>query len=445
MAKTAAAEVVTEEKINVPFEFKRTVPPGSKVTLEYQAAGAKVWQRVPLAENAGVYSTQVEMEEGGQFKYRFRIEKPGSKVAEAYPAGKPGFIELEAKAGPEKSPSATAPLHDVRKAVEKGVARVFERSQTEKGAKELPVELRALEHELKTILGVSEDITPYFLVAISTVIRGERKWPAEIRSRFPENSPPADFEDVEKRLQEGGRAFREHVFHELLRDEETRRVFGLEADAAYDDDNPLGSDSMNKLFERVCNSKSLGAIAPDLKSALGSVANIPAIDPTLAASRHAMLPDILNRLPADKRKTLMDEIPTKRKAAAIDILVNAGVPAAVLFGPLSWGAGAAIIGGKMLAEFFGVSSKEILEAFRSRDGSVLRESVKRNNFARNALTAKTGMLEALKMRLGEVCKRAIPLYGFKFAGQSVGGFKAPESKGADRLGLIQKAAEAAIK
>ncbi len=446
MGKTAAAEVITEEKVTVPFEFKRTVPPGSKVTLEYQIVGAKGWQQVALTENAGVYSMQVEMDEGSRFRYRFRIEKSGSKVVEAYPVGKPGYIESEAKAGPEKSPSATAPLHDVRTTVEKGIARVFERSQTEKGAKELPVELRALEHRLKSILKVGEDITPMFLSVIGDVIRSDKKWPAEIRNKFPENSPPQDFDEVQKRLEEGGREFREHVFQELLRNEDARKAFGLKEDREYDDANPLGNAAANKLFLRVCNTKSLGAIAPALKDALAPIANVPAIDPALAAQRQAMLPDILSRLPADKQKTFMDEIPTKRKAATLDMLVNLGVPAAVIFGPLSFGAGAAILGSKMLVEMFGgVSTKEVMEAWKSRDGRVLWDSIKRNNLARNAVTAKVGMFESMKMRLKEVFARAIPGYGLKFSGESIGGFKTPESKAGDRLGLIQKAAEAALK
>lgn len=445
MARTAAAEVITEGKVTVPFEFKRTVPPGSKVTLEYQIAGEKGWQRVVLTENAGMYSTQVEMEEGSQFRYRFRIEKPGSKVAEAYPAGRPGYIESEAKAGPEKSPSATAPLHDVRKTVEKGVKRVFERSQTEKGARELPIELRALEQDLKNLLKVGEDITPMFLSVISDVIRSDKKLPAEVKSKFSEGSPPADFDDVQQRIEEGGRDFREHVFRELLRNEDARKVFGLKEDREFDDANPLGNAAANTLFRRVCNTKSLGAIAPALKDALAPIANVPAIDPALAAQRQAMLPGILGRLPADRRKTLMDEIPTARKTKALDMLVNLGVPAAVLFGPVSFGAGAAIMGSKMLVEWLGgVTTRDVMEAWKSRDGSVLWDAIKKNNLARNAITAKTGMFESMKMRLKEVLLRAIPGYGLKYSGKTIGEFKTPESKTGDRLTLLQKAAEAAI-
>lgn len=443
-----------------------TLAPNSRVFVSIQIGNGQ-WRQYPLtAGAAGDFSRTLKMSDGSSFIYKYVVKTPGSggKWEEQWepPGDEKTNLFGVAEEVPELNPSPRAPIENVRKTVEGGVKRLLEVGTTRADAAGFPLRLRTFQRELETRLGISTDITPLVLGACAKAIRDNKKYPAAIRDLFPENSEPADFDELEQRLEEGAAVYREAVFMKLLENADARKEFKLAENAPYDDANPFGKDATdapkNDLFRQYCNARCLSGIGPALKDTLGAVASSPRTDPTTITNMNKLMADVASRLPPEAKdqmlKDVLDNVPEDMAKTVLDVLVNAGITASLFFAPGAALLAAAAKGG--LEGLTGMKLVDLLRLRRSGGGREIGALLLQNNLLMDPITtAKGKRKEAFKARLWETLGRALPVANLFFGHRDVtshGMYKAPipgkaEAKpiAASRESFMKKACDEAAK
>lgn len=470
MPRQGVAVEIADELVTVPIAYRKPLPPGTRVSLRYLVEGG-TWDEQEMTQGREGFSIELELPEDAAYEAFLRIQEPGKEERQVdlgtkravaaqereAPASSSAPEAAAAKVGKRHLEAVPHPAGDVKERqrdVGQAVKNIFEGVSSLEAAKTLEARLRSAER-VKELLGA--DFEPFALKAVAKQIRANRNFPDAVKQFFPEVDPPATFDELNGRLEEGSNAFREVVFEQLLLNPEARRIFKLEGDEVYQEDNPLGKDAWNKLFWSYCDARSGRAAAPAFRRLFEEHTADSPVDPEGSEERATLFDQVAARLPKEKKESLMKKVATSKLSGTADVLYNIGTAGLLLAAPY---AGLAAMGAKVGAGLLGTNMKDVIELKRNGEVKAFLKKLLTNNAFIQPFLSKQGYWKAFGKRIGEAFGRALPGAGLYFAGASVGERKlfaepggageattgkAPKSSQRDPATLIDSACRASLR
>jgi len=269
--------------------------------------------------------------------------------------------------------------------------------------------------ELDNIPGARDDQTALVVEVMAEFIREEDSVPRIIRRQFlPKEKVFSSMSELLVALEKGSQEYRKQVYNKLRINKDARKHFKLKETREYDPGNPLGNESANKVFDRLCSERDFSALTPALRVSVESVANVSSRDTDLEDKRKELMKGVIERLKVVEKKekgpSFIKKMKPDKTAKAVALLVQGGlIGTAFAAGALP--SGLVWMGKSALEGATGVSQADVVKAIKTGEGKALWEKLKSHNLLAEWLHTDAGMGAILKNRVGSWAKRSIPLVG----------------------------------
>lgn len=373
---------------------------------------------------------------GKKYEYQIIYFNPATGTQRNMPSRQAGrnetFVVPPAEA---PSPSRTHPLTEVQQGYKKRVTDILNAARKHDTVENLEVLFDELKDEMDS-MGIADDQTPVILNIIAEVIAEDKKFPAVVRKHFSKDNPPADFDDLQQRLNEGGLEYEKKVFTQLKLNPGARKRFHLDTFTAFNEDDPLHNPQASKVFKDKCGERTLRHLAPRIGMAMESIANVPSRDPALDAERQEWLREVAQLLTPAEMSEAMNP---KKKAKLAEFGIQAGLVTT----------GYALSGGTAFIAWLAKLAVETgtgvhLSDFAGMDQKALWAQFRKNNIVSRWKNSGDSLGKITTDGIRDWLKRSIPVFGASFAGET-GHEASPSSthEGGNATDLIRAACDKA--